>query len=144
MNVLICDPISPKGIALFQQRPEFTVTVLKQRLSEAELLPLVTETDAMVVRSETKITRKVIEAAPKLRVVGRAGVGVDNVDVDAATQSGVVVMNTPGGNTITTAELAFFLLGALARHVGAADASMKAGKWDRKLFSGTELFGKRS
>jgi D-3-phosphoglycerate dehydrogenase len=142
MNVLICDPISPKGIALFQQRPEFTVTVLKQRLSEAELLPLVTETAAMVVRSETKITRKVIEAAPKLRVVGRAGVGVDNVDVEAATQRGIVVMNTPSGNTISTAELTFSMLMALARKIPQANASMKAGEWNRKSFQGVELYGK--
>jgi D-3-phosphoglycerate dehydrogenase / 2-oxoglutarate reductase len=142
MNILICDPISPKGIALFQSRPEFKVTVLEKPLKEAELIPLVGEVEAMVVRSETKVTKKVIEAAPKLRVVGRAGVGIDNVDVEAATQRGVVVMNTPGGNTVTTAELTFFMLGALARHIAAADASMKAGKWDRKLFSGTELQGK--
>jgi D-3-phosphoglycerate dehydrogenase / 2-oxoglutarate reductase len=142
MNVLICDPISPKGIALFQQRPEFNVTVLEKRLSEAELLPIVAEVEAMVVRSETKVTKKVMEAAPKLRVVGRAGVGIDNVDVEAATQRGVVVMNTPGGNTVTTAELAFFMLGALARHIPAANSSMAAGKWDRKLFQGVELNGK--
>lgn len=142
MNVLICDPISPKGIALFQSRPEFKVTVLEKPLKEAELLPVVKDVEAMVVRSETKVSRKVIEAAPKLRVVGRAGVGIDNVDVDAATERGVVVMNTPGGNTVTTAELAFFLLGALARHIGPADASMKGGKWDRKLFSGVEVYGK--
>ncbi len=142
MNVLICDPISPKGIALFQQRPEFKVTVLDKRLTEAELLPLVADVEAMVVRSETKVSRKVMEAAPKLRVVGRAGVGVDNVDVEAATQLGVVVMNTPGGNTVTTAELAFFMLGALARHIPAAHGSMAAGKWDRKLLQGVELSGK--
>lgn len=142
MNVLICDPISPKGIALFQQRPEFNVTVLEKRLSEAELIEVVKDVEAMVVRSETKITKKVLEAAPKLRVVGRAGVGVDNVDVEAATQRGVVVMNTPGGNTITTAELTFFMLGALARHIAHAHGSMVAGKWDRKLFQGTELNGK--
>jgi D-3-phosphoglycerate dehydrogenase / 2-oxoglutarate reductase len=142
MNILICDPVSTKGIALLQQRPEFKVTVLPKRLSEAELLPLVADTVAMVVRSETKVTRKVIEAAPKLRVVGRAGVGVDNVDVEAATQRGVVVMNTPGGNTITTAELSFAMLLALARKVPQAHASMAAGKWDRKEFSGVELAGK--
>ena len=142
MNVLICDPISPKGIALFQQRPEFKVTVLEKRLSEAELIPLVGEVEAMVVRSETKVSRKVLEAAPKLRVVGRAGVGVDNVDVEAATQRGVVVMNTPGGNTVTTAELTFFMLGALARHIAPAHGSMATGKWDRKLFQGVELAGK--
>src|SRR6266853_5081474 len=107
MKVLVCDPISPKGIALLQQRPEFEVVVLAKRLSEAELLPLLKDVVAMVVRSETKVTAKVIEAAPLLRVVGRAGVGVDNVDVEAATQHGVVVMNTPAGNTLSTAELSF-------------------------------------
>ena len=116
MKILVCDPISPQGIALLQQRPEFQVVVLPKRLSEAELLPLVADAVAMVVRSETKVTRKVIEAAPKLRVVGRAGVGIDNVDVEAATQRGVVVMNTPGGNTISTAELSFaMILGARAQ-----------------------------
>lgn len=142
MNVLICDPISPKGIALFQQRPEFKVTVLEKRLSEAELLPIIGEVDAMVVRSETKISRKVIEAAPRLRVVGRAGVGVDNVDVEAATQRGVVVMNTPGGNTISTAELTFSMLMALARKIPQAHMSMKNGEWNRKAFSGVELYNK--
>jgi D-3-phosphoglycerate dehydrogenase len=139
---MVCDPISPKGIALFQQRPEFNVTVLKSRLPEAELLPLVKDVEAMVVRSETKITRKVIEAAPKLRVVGRAGVGVDNVDVEAATQRGIVVMNTPSGNTISTAELTFSMLMALARKIPQAHASMKAGEWNRKAFSGVELYNK--
>src|SRR5437660_3482565 len=105
MKVLVCDPISPKGIALLQQRPEFDVVVLPKRLSEAELIPAVKDVVAMLVRSETKVTRKVIEAASALRVVGRAGVGVDNVDVEAATERGVVVMNTPAGNTISTAEL---------------------------------------
>ncbi len=142
MNVLICDPISPKGIALFQQRPEFKVTVLEKPLKEAELIPLVKDVEAMVVRSETKVTKKVIEAAPKLRVVGRAGVGIDNVDVEAATQRGVVVMNTPGGNTVTTAELTFFMLGALARHIAPAHGSMITGKWDRKLLQGVEIHGK--
>lgn len=142
MHVLVCDPISPRGIAFFQARPEFKVTVLPKRLSEAELLPLVADVDAMVVRSETKVTAKVLEAAKQLKVVGRAGVGVDNVDVAAATQRGVVVMNTPGGNTITTAELTFFMLGALARKIPAAHGTMAAGKWDRKAFQGTEIAGK--
>src|SRR5436190_8610491 len=97
---------------------------------------MVKDVVAMVVRSETKVTRKVIEAAPKLRVVGRAGVGVDNVDIEAATQHGTVVMNTPGGNTVTTAELSFTMLLALARKVPQAHATMVAGKWDRKLFQG--------
>jgi D-3-phosphoglycerate dehydrogenase len=142
MKIMICDPVSPKGIALLRQRPEFDVVVLDKRLSEAELVQQVGDVAALVVRSETKITRKVLEAAPKLRVVGRAGVGVDNVDVDAATERGVVVMNTPGGNTVSAAELTLALLLALARKIPQADASMKAGQWNRKAFSGTELFGK--
>ncbi len=142
MKILVCDPISPKGIALLQQRPEFKVEVLPKRLSEAELLPIVTDAVAMVVRSETKVTKKVLEAATKLRVVGRAGVGVDNVDVEAATQRGVVVMNTPAGNTITTAELSFAMILNLARKVPQAHATMVAGKWDRKQFQGVELAGK--
>lgn len=142
MKILVCDPISPKGIALLQQRPEFKVEVLSKRLSEAELLPVVSDAVAIVVRSETKITKKVLEAAPALRVVGRAGVGVDNVDVEAATQRGVVVMNTPGGNTISTAELSFAMILSLARKVPQAHASMAGGKWDRKQYSGVELSGK--
>jgi len=142
MKIVVCDPISPKGIALLQQRPEFQVVVLPKRLTEAELLPVVADAVALVVRSETKVTHKVIAAAPKLRVVGRAGVGVDNVDVEAATQHGIVVMNTPGGNTVTTAELSFAMILALARKVPQAHVSMAAGKWDRKLFQGAELLGK--
>src|SRR6267154_6040833 len=131
MKVLVCDPISPKGIALLQQRPEFEVVVVPKRLSEAELLPVVKDVVALVVRSETKVTAKVIEAASSLRVVGRAGVGVDNVDVPAATEHGVVVMNTPGGNTISTAELSFAMLLSLARKVPEAYSSMTSGNWDR-------------
>jgi D-3-phosphoglycerate dehydrogenase len=142
MKIVVCDPISPKGIALLQQRPEFNVVVLPKRLTEAELLPLVADAVALVVRSETKVTAKVIEAAKELRVVGRAGVGVDNVDIEAATQHGTVVMNTPGGNTVTTAELSFAMLLSLARKVPQAHATMVAGKWDRKLFQGVELQGK--
>ncbi|HEX9045926.1 MAG TPA: phosphoglycerate dehydrogenase [Verrucomicrobiae bacterium] len=142
MKIIVCDPISPKGIALLQQRPEFNVVVLPKRLSEAELLPLVADATALVVRSETKVTPKVIEAAKQLRVVGRAGVGVDNVNIESATQHGVVVMNTPGGNTVTTAELSFAMLLALARKVPQAHSTMVAGKWDRKLFQGVELQGK--
>src|SRR5437762_9312817 len=138
MKVLVCDPIAQKGIALLQQRPEFEVVVLPKRLPEAELLSVVKDAVALLVRSETKVTLKVIEAAPELRVVGRAGVGVDNVDVEAATEHGVVVMNTPGGNTISTAELSFAMLLGLARKVPQAHASMTAGKWDRKPFRSAE------
>src|SRR5687767_11922341 len=142
MKVLVCDPVSPKGVALLKQCKEFEVVVLEKRLKEDELLPIVKDVAAMVVRSETKVTRKVMEAAPQLRVVGRAGVGVDNVDVEAATQRGIVVMNTPGGNTISTAELTFSMLMALARKIPQAHASMKAGEWNRKAFQGTELYNK--
>ena len=142
MKIIICDPISPKGIALLQSRPEFQVVVLPKRLPEAELIPLVADATALVVRSETKVTKNIIAAAKQLRVVGRAGVGVDNVDIEAATQNGTVVMNTPGGNTVTTAELTFTMLLSLARKVPQAAATMVAGKWDRKLFQGVELQGK--
>ncbi len=142
MNVLICDPISPKGIEYFKQQPGLNLTVLEKRKPEAELLPLVADTHALVVRSETRISRQVIEAAPQLKVVGRAGVGVDNIDVEAATQHGVVVMNTPSGNTISTAELTCSMLMALARNIAQAHASMKAGEWNRKALQGVELYNK--
>ena len=142
MNLLICDPVSPKGIALLKERPEFTVTVLPKPLGEADLIPMVADVTALVVRSETMVTRKVIEAAPNLKVVGRAGVGVDNVDVEAATERGIVVMNTPGGNTISTAELTFSMLMALARKIPQANQSMKQGEWNRKSFKGVELYNK--
>src|ERR1041384_6031629 len=142
MHILVCDPVSPKGIEILRQRSEFKVSVLKERLAEAALIPVVADVEAMVVRSETKVTRKVIEAAGRLKVVGRAGVGVDNVDVEAATQPGIVVMNTPSGNTISTAELTFSMLMALSRKIPQAHMSMKAGEWNRKAFQGVELYGK--
>ena len=142
MNVLICDPISPKGIEYFKQQPGLKLTVLEKRKPEAELLPLVADAHALVVRSETKISRQVIEAAPQLKVVGRAGVGIDNIDVEAARQHRVVVMNTPGGNTISTAELTCSMLMALARNIAQAHASMKAGEWNRKALQGVELYNK--
>jgi D-3-phosphoglycerate dehydrogenase / 2-oxoglutarate reductase len=142
MNILICDPVSPKGIALLQEQSAFKVSVLNRKHTEEELLPLVAEINAIVVRSETKITRKVINAAPHLKVVGRAGVGVDNVDLEAATQKGIVVMNTPGGNTISTAELTFSMLMSLARKIPQAHLSMKSGEWNRKQFQGVELYNK--
>ena len=142
MNVLVCDPISAEGIAALQQCEGLNVIVLDKRPTEEELIAQVADINAIVVRSETKITRNVISAARSLKVVGRAGVGVDNVDVAAATEAGVVVMNTPSGNTIATAELTCTMMMNLARKAPAADASMKAGKWDRKTLKGTELFGK--
>src|SRR5437899_448062 len=142
MNVLICDPISPKGIEYFEQQPGLKLTVLEKRKPEAELLPLVADAHALVVRYGTRICRLVIEAAPQLKVVGRAGVGIDNIDVEAATQHGVVVMNTPSGNTISTAELTCSMLMALARNIAQAHASLKAGASNRKALQGGEVYNK--
>src|ERR1700736_3008173 len=140
-RVLVADSISPKGVELLESGGQLLVDV-KTGLKENELLAVVAEYSAIVVRSQTKITAKVIEAAKQLKVVGRAGVGVDNVDVEAATRRGIIVMNTPGGNTVSTAEHAFSLLVSIARNIPQADASVKAGKWDRKSFEGVELNGK--
>jgi D-3-phosphoglycerate dehydrogenase len=140
-KVLVADPISPKGVELLESGGQLNVEV-KTGLKESDLVAIAASYSAIVVRSQTKITAKVIDAAKQLKVVGRAGVGVDNVDVDAATRRGVVVMNTPGGNTVSTAEHAFSLLVSIARNIPQADASIKAGKWDRKSFEGVELHGK--
>jgi D-3-phosphoglycerate dehydrogenase len=138
MKILVADKISPKGVAWLRQQPEFTVIEAYGSTPE-KLLELVKDVQAIAVRSETKITAEVLAAAPLLKVVGRAGVGVDNVDVDAATERGVIVMNTPSGNTIATAELTFTHILCGARPVPQAAASMRAGQWDRKSFSGLEL-----
>lgn len=141
MKILVADKISPKGVAYLRQQPGFEV-VEAYGSSPAKVLELVKDVHAIAVRSETKITAEVFAAAPLLKVVGRAGVGVDNVDVDAATEHGVIVMNTPLGNTVATAELTFTHILCGARPVPQAAASMKAGQWDRKSFSGIELFRK--
>ncbi|MDX2187183.1 MAG: phosphoglycerate dehydrogenase [Opitutaceae bacterium] len=141
MKILVADKISPKGVEYLRKQPGFEV-IEAYGSSPAKVLELVKDVHAIAVRSETKITREVIAAAPLLKVVGRAGVGVDNVDVEAATERGVVVMNTPAGNTIATAELTFTHILCGARPVPQAAASMKAGQWDRKSFSGIELFKK--
>jgi D-3-phosphoglycerate dehydrogenase len=109
------------------------------KLSQDELVAQVGEANALIIRSGVKITPDVFAAAPNLKIVARAGVGVDNVDLDAATAHGVVVVNTPGGNTISTAEHTFGLMLALARHIPQGHATLKAGRWDRKLFEGVEL-----
>ena len=141
MKILVADKISAKGVAYLREQPGFEV-IEAYGSSPERILELVKDVHAIAVRSETKITREVLAAAPELKVVGRAGVGVDNVDVEAATESGVVVMNTPSGNTIATAELTFTHLLCGARPVPQAAASMKTGKWDRKAFAGVELFRK--
>ena len=138
MQVLVCDNVSLKGVASLESQAELEVTVVKDGLN-GELLA---SAEAIIVRSATKVTAEVMDKAPKLRVVGRAGVGVDNVDVDYATNRGIVVMNTPAGNTISTTELTFSMMMALARKIPQAHMSMKEGKWDRKVFAGAELSGK--
>lgn len=141
MKVLVADRISPKGVEYLRSRDGFEV-VEAYGSSPEEILSLVKDVHAIAVRSETQITADVLEAAPLLKAVGRAGVGVDNIDVEAATNRGVVVLNTPSGNTIATAELTFTHLLCGARPVPQAAASMREGKWDRKSFAGLELFTK--
>jgi D-3-phosphoglycerate dehydrogenase / 2-oxoglutarate reductase len=141
VKILVSDPISDKGVELLKSNPSFQVDK-KVGLKEDELCAIIGEYDALIVRSQTKVNQKVLDAATRLKIIGRAGVGVDNVDVDAATKRGIIVMNTPGGNTMSTAEHSFSMLMAMARKIPQAHASMKAGKWDRKSFEGTELFGK--
>ena len=107
-----------------------------------ELIRTIADYQALIIRSGTKVTKAVIAAAPNLRVIGRAGIGVDNVDVEAATKQGIVVMNTPGGNNVTTAEHTYLLLLALARNIPQANASLKAGRWEREKFTGSEVCNK--
>src|SRR3984957_2593985 len=140
-KVLVADPIAQRGIDELSSGGLLDVTV-QIGLKPEQLLEIIGDFEGLVVRSETKATAKIIEAATKLKVIGRAGVGVDNVDVDAATKRGIIVMNTPGGNTISTAEHAFSLMVSTARNIPQADASVKSGKWDRKTFLGVELYNK--
>jgi D-3-phosphoglycerate dehydrogenase len=140
-KVLVTDGLAPQGFEILGRTPGFEV-VDAPGLKPAQLLDAIADADALIIRSATQVTAEVIAAAKQLAVVGRAGIGVDNVDVGAATARGIVVMNTPGGNTVTTAEHAIALLVALARHIPQATASMKAGKWDKKSFVGMELYNR--
>src|SRR6266853_549123 len=140
-KVLISDPISERGVDELSRDRALEVTV-KTGLSERELVALIPSFSALVVRSQTKITAAILNAGVKLRVVGRAGVGVDNVDVETATRRGVVVLNAPGGNTVSTAEHAFSLLLAVERKIAQADANVRARNWDKKHFEGVELYNK--
>lgn len=140
-KVFVADPVSKTGVEALAEGGVVEV-VVQTGLKEEELIKIIPEFHGLVVRSQTKVTPAVFAAAKNLKVVGRAGVGIDNVDVEAATKHGVIVMNAPGGNTISTAEHAFSLMLATARYIPQADASMKAGKWDRKKFEGVELHGK--
>jgi D-3-phosphoglycerate dehydrogenase len=139
-KVLVLDGLSNEGVDILRQEG-FEVDV-KPPQKPDELAQIIGEYDALVVRSATKVTRQVLQAAKKLKVVGRAGAGTDNIDSEAATEAGIIVMNTPGGNTISTCEHTFALLLALCRNIPAAHQSMVEGRWDRKKFMGTELYGK--
>jgi D-3-phosphoglycerate dehydrogenase / 2-oxoglutarate reductase len=139
-RVLIADQLSPAAVSIFKQRG--IDTDVNVGLSKGDLEKIVGEYDGLAVRSATKVTDKVLAAATRLKVVGRAGIGVDNIDVKAATAKGVIVMNTPFGNSITTAEHAISLMMALARQIPEADRSTQAGKWEKSKFMGVEVFGK--
>ena len=137
MKVLVCDPISQTGIDFLKQQDKLSTIVLDHCHTEEELLPIISDVSAMAIRSETEVTKAVLEAAPEMKIVGRAGVGVDNIDIEAATQSGVIVMNTPGGNTIATCELTFSMMTALARNIPQAHGSMISGEWLLRVLSFT-------
>ena len=137
-RVLVSDSLAPQGLEILAHARGIEVDYAPG-LSPDALLEHIREAEGLVIRSGTKVTREVLEAATRLRVVGRAGIGVDNVDLTAATERGIVVVNTPSGNNVTTAEHAIALLVSLARHIPQATASMKAGKWEKTAFTGMEL-----
>lgn len=140
-KVLATDGMAPDGVAIFTAAKDVEINVRKG-VTPKELLEIIPEYDGLIVRSATKVTPEVIAVASSLKVIGRAGVGVDNVAVDAASRRGIVVMNTPEANTISTAEHTVALLFSLARRTPEADATMKAGKWEKKALKGVELYGK--
>jgi len=140
-RILIADAINPEGLAPLTADGAFEI-VERTGLKGEELARALADFDAVIVRSGTRITRDSLAYADRLRVIGRAGVGVDNIDVAAATERGIAVLNAPSGNTISAAELTMAILLALVRRVPAADRSMKRGEWDRKSFNGIELYGK--
>ena len=139
-RVLIADKLSPAAVEIFAKRG--VQADVKTGLSKDELLKIIGDYDGLAVRSATKADKDVLAAATNMKVIGRAGIGVDNVDIPAATAKGIVVMNTPFGNSITTAEHAIAMMFALARELPAADASTQAGKWEKNRFMGVELFNK--
>lgn len=141
MKILVADRISPIGVDLFKAETGFEVIEAYESTPE-QILDLVKDVDGIAVRSETKVTAEVFAAAKNLKVVGRAGVGVDNIDIESATDHGVIIMNTPTGNTIATAELTFTHMLAGTRPIVQACARMRDGAWDRKKFTGSELNGK--
>ncbi len=138
MKVLVADAVNQAAIDLLMAEESFEVTVS----NPADFRPHLIDAEALVVRSGVRVTREVLDEAPDLKVIGRAGIGVDNIDLDAATAKGVLVMNTPGGNATSVAEHTLALILSLARKVAIADCSTKAGRWERKRFQGSEVFGK--
>jgi D-3-phosphoglycerate dehydrogenase len=138
MNILIAEPMAAAGIELLKAQAGWNVVESNPK----EYLNCLPQADALIVRSAVKVTKEVLEKAPRLRVIGRAGVGVDNVDLNAATAAGVIVMNTPGGNAVSVAEHTIALMLALARSIPQASASTRAGKWEKKKFMGNEIRGK--
>jgi D-3-phosphoglycerate dehydrogenase / 2-oxoglutarate reductase len=138
MNILIAEPLAAAGIELLKSQPGWNTIVSNPK----EFGQHLAVADALLVRSAVQVDQSVLEKAPKLRVIGRAGVGVDNVDLDAATAAGVLVMNTPGGNAVSVAEHTLALMLAMARHIPQANASTNAGRWEKKKFMGSELRGK--
>ena len=139
MKVLVSDSLSEKGIEILEKGAEVDV---RTGMSPEELKACIGEYDALVVRSQTQVTEDVIKAAENLKIIGRAGVGVDNIDVEAATQRGIIVINAPEGNMISAAEHTIAMMMAMSRNIPQANQSMRAGKWDRKLFMGVEVRGK--
>jgi D-3-phosphoglycerate dehydrogenase len=139
MKVLVADPLSKEGVEIMKSVAEVDV---KTGLKEAELISIIGNYEALVVRSQTQVTAPIIEAGKKLLIIGRAGVGVDNIDLEAATRFGIMVVNAPTGNTISAAEHAVALMLSLARHIPNANFALKAGKWERSKFTGTEVRGK--
>src|SRR6266478_4461729 len=137
MKVIVADKISERGVELLRSAGWNIVLTTKDTLNTE-----IADADALIVRSATKVTSELLEKAPRLRVVGRAGVGVDNIDLEEATRRGVLVMSTPGGNAVSVAEHTFALLLALARHVPRLDAAIHAGRWEKGTSAGVELRGK--
>ncbi|UCG11559.1 MAG: phosphoglycerate dehydrogenase [Deltaproteobacteria bacterium] len=141
MKILISDSLSQKGVNLLQDVPGFEVEY-NPGLSPQDLSVAIKDAEALVIRSATQVTADIIDAAQRLRVIGRAGIGLDNVDIGAASKRGIVVMNTPDGNVITTAEHTITMLMALSRNIHQATTSMKNGRWEKKKFLGQEVFHK--
>ncbi|MDP4236198.1 MAG: hydroxyacid dehydrogenase, partial [Bacteroidota bacterium] len=140
-NILISDKLAQQGVDIFKAEQDIQVDV-KLGLKPDELRNMIGNYDALVVRSETQVTAEVIAVAKKLKVIGRAGVGFDNIDIPAATRAGIIVMNTPDANTISAAEHTMALILSLARNIPQANASLLAKKWERSKFVGVELLGK--